>query len=474
MASSLGRRLGLGFAAIGIAAALLSALLVNLAFSNRFDTYVEQQRAAQVQQLAAAVTTVYRSAGRWDTARLDQLASAVAMTGAQVALRDATGRLVWPADGSATADMTAMHRSMTSPRPLGAPVDVPITVDGQQRGTLRVALPDGDVPAADQQFRSAVNRLLFAGAGGVAVLASVLGLLLARRVTRPVAELTAAVRDLRAGHRGRRAAVTGADEVIGLARAFNDLAESAEREEALRRSFAADVAHELRTPLAILRGQLEAVQDGVVAPTADVIGSLHAETLRLGRLVADLETLTSAEAVSFSLHRQPVDLADVVRSACTSLDHRRREAGLTFSIRLTPAPVCGDRTRLAQVVGNLLTNALKFVPPGGQVELGTQRAGDRVVLTVRDDGPGIPDDELPHVFERYFRGARARAGGSGIGLAVVAALVHAHGGTVTAANGPAGGAVFTVVLPVGDTSHDSAAAGVRPAPAERNAHVGTG
>ena len=461
MNSSLGRRLGLGFAVIGVGAALLSGLVVNLAFSSRFDSYLEQQRSARVQQITDAVTSVYESAGRWDGARLDELAPGLAMAGADVALTDVDGRTIWSTDES-RSEMAEMHRSMTGAEPLTEPVSALITVDGRLRGTLLVTLPEGSVPVADQQFRTGVNRLLLAGGLVVAVVASALGLLLARRVTRPVAELTAAARELRAGNRDRRAAVAGRDEVAQLGQAFNELAESAQRQEDLRQSFAADVAHELRTPLAILRSQLEAVQDGVLDLTPDLVASLHEEMLRLGRLVADLETLTSAEAVSFSLERAPVDVVDVVRSVAAGLGPRLADAGLTLDTRLVPAAVCGDRTRLAQVVTNLLTNAVKFVPAGGRVTISTDVVADQVRLTVRDDGPGIPEGELPRVFDRYFRGSRAAANGSGVGLAVVAALVAAHGGAVEAANGCAGGAVLTVTLPVAGRDSDLDTSG-RPA-----------
>jgi two-component system sensor histidine kinase BaeS len=461
MTRSLGRRLGFGFAVIGVGTALLSALFVNLAFSNRFDSYLEQQRSARVQQIAGAVTSVYESAGRWDGARLDELAPALAMAGADVVLTDVGGRTIWSTDGSGS-EMAEMHRSMTEAGPLTEPVSVPVTVDGRQRAILEVSLPEGSVPVADQQFRAGVNRLLLAGGLVVAVVASALGLWLARRVTRPVEELTAAARDLHAGNRDRRAAVTGRDEVAQLGQAFNELAESAQRQEALRQSFAADVAHELRTPLAILRSQLEAVEDGVLDLTPALIASLHEETLRLGRLVADLETLTTAEAVSFSLERVPVDVADVVRSVVAGLGPGLTDAGLTLDPRLAPAPVCGDPTRLAQVVSNLLTNAMKFVPAGGRVTVTTDVVADRVRLTVRDDGPGIPDGELPRVFDRYFRGSGAGANGSGVGLAVVAARVQAPGGAVEAANASGGGAVLTVTLPVAGRASGANASG-RPA-----------
>lgn len=462
MSSSLGRRLSLGFAGITVVTALLAALGVNLAFKARFDAYLGQQRSSQVQQLATAVTAEYQAAGGWDTQQLDRLGAAVAMSGANVRLLDPDGVPIWPTADGVTTDMTRMHQEMMGAGPLSAPARVSITVGGQVRGTLQVSVPQGSVPVADQQFRAAVNELLLLGGVVFAVVASVLGAWLARRVTRPVAELTAAARDLRAGDRARRAAVTGRDEVAQLARAFNELASSAEQHEALRRSFAADVAHEIRTPLAILRSQLEAAQDGVLEVTPALLSSLHEETVRLGRLTADLETLTNADGAAFSLHRVPLDLADVARAVAASFQHRLSERGLHLCLALQTAPTCGDPSRLAQVITNLLSNAAKFVPSGGRVTVQTQTVGRIARLRISDDGPGIPDVELPKVFDRYFRGSNARANGSGIGLAVASALIRAHDGEISAANAPGGGVVFTVTLPDADRRTTASAATRQP------------
>ncbi|MGI8528719.1 MAG: sensor histidine kinase, partial [Geodermatophilaceae bacterium] len=282
------------------------------------------------------------------------------------------------------------------------------------------------------------------GAGMVAV---GLGVVFARRMIRPLTELTVAARELQAGDRTRRAVVGGSDEIAQLARAFNDLVESVEREDVIRRSFAADVAHELRTPLAILRSHLEAVRDGVTKPTPTVVSSLHDETLRLGRLVADLETMTSADGVAFTLRPQMLDLSEVVTPVASDLEHRFQEQHLQLILDLQPAVVSGDETRLRQVVTNLLTNALKFVPPGGTVTVSTGITEGWAVLEVRDDGPGIPHDEIGRVFDRFYRGSRCRTGGSGIGLAVVATLARAHGGDVTATSILERGTRFNVRIP---------------------------
>ncbi|MDQ3539210.1 MAG: ATP-binding protein, partial [Chloroflexota bacterium] len=345
---------------------------------------------------------------------------------------DEDGRFVWSLSNTQMGpEMAQMHRDMTSTGPLLAEQRVPLGSRGRRIGTLLVQLPEGTVPVADRNFRRSINWLLAIGglvAGSVAVAS---GLAFAHQTNRPVVELTAAARDLRNGDRTRRAAVDGPAEIADMAQAFNDLVDSLEREDNVRRSFAADVAHELRTPLAVLRSQLEAIQDGVLEPSSKLIMSLHDEVLRLGRLAADLETMTLAEGVQFDLVRERVDLADVVAGTIDTLEHRFQEQRLELISSLEPAVTTGDETRLRQIVTNFLTNSLKFVPANGTVRVSTAITDAWVTLTVCDNGPGIAEEDLPRIFERFYRGAHVRTGGSGIGLAVVATLVHAHQGEVT-------------------------------------------
>ena len=458
MAESLRRRLTLSFVVIALGSALLTAILINAAFGGRFDTYLGQQRSARASQLANAFTAAYEPDQGWQQDRLDRLAPLVAMSGAEVRLVDTSGESVWSLrDSQMGPEMAQMHRDLSSAGALTPQQPISLTMGGRQIGDLYLTLPEGTVPLADREFRRSVNWLLLLGGLGAGSIGVGAGVIASRRTVRPITELTSAARDLQAGDRQRRAAVAGNDEIAQLARAFNDLVDSVEREDAVRRAFAADVAHELRTPLAVLRSQLEAVQDGVVEPAPALFRSLHDETLRLGRLTADLETMTSADSVEFDLHRRPVDLADVVARAGAALSHRFADKQLRLILNTEPAAVSGDEVRLQQVVTNLLTNTLKFVPPGGSVTVSTRTVDGRAELDVHDDGPGISPDDLAHVFERFYRGHQVRTGGSGIGLAVVAALVHAHGGEVTVVNLPDGGASFRIRL----TSMDSDQAAIK-------------
>ncbi|MET9834046.1 ATP-binding protein [Streptomyces sp. NPDC006385] len=442
------RRLALAFAALGIGAALLTALLVNTAFNARFDDYLGAQQRTQQQQLVGWFAADYVREDGWNPATLNQLAPTVTMTGSEVELLDPAGRRVWSlADADVDAATLAMHREMMGTGDLGPPRSVPIAVDGQQVGTLQARVPQGVIPAVDRDFRSDVNQLLIAGGLAAGLVALAVGLFTARRATAPIAELTHAAKDLAAGQRDRRVTTIPDNEIGQLACAFNTMADRVEKEDELRRLFASDVAHELRTPLAILRSELEAVQDGVREPTPKVIASLHDETLRLGRLIADLETLASADAAAFTLERRPLSLASVVRDTITSLAGRFSEAGITLRTDVTDVTVDGDPVRLRQIVTNQLTNTLKFVPRGGTVTITLHRDDGWAELRVADTGPGIPAEDLPKIFDRFFRSRTARADGSGIGLAVAAELATAHSGTITATSTPGDGTTFTTRIP---------------------------
>ncbi|WP_245595403.1 sensor histidine kinase [Glycomyces tenuis] len=275
-----------------------------------------------------------------------------------------------------------------------------------------------------------------------------MGLYTARRATAPIAELTGAARDLAAGRRDRRVEGAPDNEIGQLATAFNTMADRIEKEDELRRLFAADVAHELRTPLAIVRSELEALQDGVHEPTPEIMASLHEETLRLGRLTADLEALASADAAAFTLERAPLSLTALIRDTIDGFAGQFTEAGIDLRTDLAEVHVNGDAVRLRQIVTNQLTNALKFVPAGGTVTVRLDAEDDWAVLRVADTGPGIPAEDLPRVFDRFFRSRTTRTDGSGIGLAVAAELAAAHGGTITADSTPGHGTTFTTRLPV--------------------------
>jgi two-component system, OmpR family, sensor histidine kinase BaeS len=299
--------------------------------------------------------------------------------------------------------------------------------------------------------RDAMGRTAVAGTAVAAAVALAVALFVATRMTRPLGALTAAARRLAAGDRSARAGVGAAPGELGaLGTAFDQMASTLEREGELRAKLITDVAHELRTPLTILRGQTEALVDGVTAPDAASLGSLHEEVLRLTRLVGDLETLAAADAAGLQLEHEPVDLADVAAGAVATVRSGvgGDAQGPAFALDLHPAPALGDPGRLHQIALNLLSNASKFTPRSGTITVRTWADGAGTHLQVADTGPGFADGEAEHVFDRFWQGSVATGlGGSGVGLSVAAELAAAHDGSLTAENGATGGASFTLTLP---------------------------
>jgi signal transduction histidine kinase len=324
------------------------------------------------------------------------------------------------------------------------------------------------VAHAEEAFRTA-SALALALALLVALGTSIaVSLFVARRIARSLAPVTAATRRVAAGdHSARVPAVGMGVEFDDLVAAFNSMAGDLARVESTRTRMLADLAHEMRTPVATLDGYLEAILDGVQQADEATVTMLRDQVARLARLAQDITLVTTAEEGRLSMSRKPVAVAGLVDSAAAQAAAAYAHRGVTLDVHLAEdaadAVVQADAIRLGQVLTNLLDNALRHTPPGGHVELGVGLEGDAVHLSVSDDGEGIPPEHLPFVFDRFYRvdAARDRAhGGSGVGLAIAKAITHAHGGTVTAASpGPGRGATFTLTLPLPNAALTDASTG---------------
>ena len=279
------------------------------------------------------------------------------------------------------------------------------------------------------------------------VLAAGLTYWLARRVRALVQTTNALIR----GDYTARLTPHGHDELAQLARDFNTLAATLAAAQEARRHWIADIAHELRTPLAVLRAEIESLQDGVRPLNQDSVASLGHETARLARLVEDLHTLSLSDLGALTYYREPVDLADVLRDAVSTRRREAEERGLALALDLEEdTTVLADETRLAQVFANLMQNSLRYTDPPGRIAVALKREGDRVVVEWHDSAPGVTAEDLPRLTERLYRveGSRSRAGGgSGLGLAIAQAIVEGHGGTLTATASPLGGLGIRLVFP---------------------------
>ncbi len=437
-AGTLGLRLALAFLAVAlVAVALLAGLTATFAAAD-VSTLASQQRTELANAIAVAAGAVWDQNNAWSAADLSPVLDLAAKTGEAVQIRDQAGHVV-----VSSADFAAAHGPQVSPA---------IMVRDERVGTAVVRSTGSGLNAADRVLQTALLRAIAGAAGLAALLALLTGLAVARRITRPVTRLIAATRAMAAGDRAARVGeIRAAEELRELAAAFDQMAGTLDRQEQIRRNLVADVAHELRTPIAILQAGHEALLDGVAEPTPAELGSLRDEVLRLARMVDDLQMLAAADAAALNLARRPCDLADLAAAAADSLAHRFDAAGITLDRRLAASPVLADPHWLHQVITNLLTNALKFTPAGGHVTISTRPSGGQAVLQVADTGPGIPAGDLPRIFDRFWRGQQAaQVSGSGIGLAVAADLAQAHGGRLTARSefeGPGHGTEMTLSLP---------------------------
>lgn len=518
LARSFAFRLGAAFAIVAIAAAGITALVVNAAFAARFDRYLAQRQHAQVTRITTAASHAYAGKSKWDLHALETLIPAVGSGTLRVLTP--SGKNVWQWDGHSmswndhwmqhtparsghhgtgqgsggsgsggndcgswdncgswnsgswgsgswssgwagsapgpaagqpamllAAAATPAPSPAATPASLGPVQRIPIKVNGKVVGTALIQVPQVSALPDAVAFRGEVIGLLLAGGAVGALVSLALGIFFARRATKPVRDLTRAARAVAAGDRHARLDADRADEFGQMSQAFNDLADTAEGEEQLRQGFAAEVAHELRTPLTILRSQVEGLRVGVLQPDTAALASLDEEVQRMTRLVADLQILGAADAAAFSLERTHADLDKLADETAREFAGLFEGAGIRLQTRLEAATAWADPIRVSQILANLLSNALKYTPQGGLVRLQVTTDGPWAIIAVSDSGPGIPPDELPHIFDRFFRGRTAHPSGTGIGLTVVSELARAHGGTAQVSSEPGQGSTFTIRLP---------------------------
>lgn len=445
-------RLLLAFMLVAVVAVGVVAVLVNRTTTRQFEIYVSQGKMQRAERLAPSFAAYYAQSGGWEGVAEWMTELPQGQQGGRgrgqgggssterLIVADPTGRVIADSQG----ELVGERLSDTE-----LEIGVPLAVAGQQVGTLLVAAEGQVRESPESEFLRQVNRsLLWAGlaAGLVALL---LGLLLARQLTAPLRALTDAVHRL-AGGDVPQVEVRGQDEIAELGQAFNQMARSLARQEELRRNLMADIAHELRTPLTVIRGDLEAFLDGVFEPTPEALASLQEETLLLARLVDDLRALAQAEAGQLKLALEPTDVAELLGGIVESFDLQAEAQGQSLILDLPPElpQIEADPVRVRQVVANLVSNALGHAPESGRVVVAGAPRPDGVQISVADDGPGIAPEELPHVFDRFWRGGKPRVEGSGLGLAIARELVRAHGGRIWVESELGKGTTFCFTLPL--------------------------
>lgn len=288
-----------------------------------------------------------------------------------------------------------------------------------------------------------------------AVNSILVAVLLSRSLTKPLDELAAAARDIGAQNLGRRVTIQGTDEIADVARAFNEMAARLQEAETLRQSMLADVAHELRTPVSVIQGNLRAILDDIYPLEKEEVARLYEQTLHLSRLITDLRDLAQAEAHQLPLNVAPVDVAQLVKETAVTFRPLCETEKIDLRAELLGKlpPIQADPARLRQCLANLLGNAIRHTPAGGTITIQAEHLPGELQLRVIDTGEGIPPAHLAHVFDRFYRVDSTRSretGGSGLGLAIAQAIVEAHGGEISVeSKGQGRGSQFTIHLPAG-------------------------
>ena len=447
-------KLGLSFIVVILVAIALVYFMTAHTITSRFAAYNEQTREQTAHQVCGLLAEYRLRTGTWLGAeRLLSIQYQVVANG-QVILR----RTSLVGGDFSLADENRIVVVSTQQDKIGVQLSraevaagYPIREGGKQIGTLIIDNSNSPLPPDEVEFLSSAKRSALVGGVIATGVALFLSMILIAQVLSPLRLLTRATERIAHGDLSHRVRVKARDEFGRLGESFNRMIDNLSRSETVRKTMTADIAHELRTPVTIIQGNLEAILDGVYPADTETIAPIYEETLHLGRLIDDLRDLALAESGELHPSKEPTDVValvnQVVDTVNASLDGGPRVL-VSAPDEIPAVPL--DPMRIRQVLVNLLSNALRYTPGDMEIRVELEVWKRMLVLRVLDRGPGIPEDELPHLFERFYRGdeARTRAtGGSGLGLAIAKQWVEAHGGKITASNRSEGGACFTILLP---------------------------
>ena len=467
-------KLFLAILATCIAVAIAMGIAVRWSFESGFESYVREREERRADMLSDVLADIYQESGDWRALRAEPRRWARILRSMPDPNAVPPGPHTGPGPGPGPRPgppprytppppfyLVDTDGTLVAGEPLGrqdaASPRYPVDVGGQTVGWL-VVQPRGQAPnALDERFLAQQLKATWIISGLSVVLAALVSVLLARGLLAPVRRLGRATQRLAAGDYATRVPGETRDELGQLARDFNHLALTLEKNERLRRDMVADVSHELRTPLAVLRGELEALQDGVRTLTPASLESLQAEVATLSKLIDDLYELSLADIGALSYRMTRVDVAGLLRAACGPYHDRLAAKGITLSVdapESAPA-VMADPQRLTQLFNNVLENALRYTDADGLVQVRLRALAGHLTIDILDSAPGVPEHLLPRLFDRLFRAEASRnreRGGAGLGLAIVQRIVEAHRGTIQALPSDLGGVRIAITLPLAPVS----------------------
>ncbi|HJV47351.1 MAG TPA: ATP-binding protein [Bacillota bacterium] len=418
------------FISLSLGGIVLVSLAIQFGFEDSFRSYLEQKREDQIGRVIELLEKEYQQMGKIT-------GESVAMVLHQQAMTENLYYKLNTPEQELVFDSTNMAGMMHGNESHFTLLSKSYSLEGENKkiGTLFVYFPEGYVNGEFEFLRQFHKYIIIASVAMIAI-SILLSFLFSNRLTFGLRRMRDAAVELKQHNLAVRIPSSGLqEEMLELSNAFNELAESLSRQEKLRKQFTGDLAHELRTPLATLRSQLEAFQDGIWEPTKDRLAQCHHELMRLVRLVDELEKLMAAENPQIQLWKESVEVKGLIHFLSDQFAPTYNQKGVELLIEEPSSEIWlqADRDRLIQIMANLLNNALKYTPQGGRVKLTAHKEEETIIFQIEDTGIGITEEDLPHVFERFYRGDKSRnrkTGGIGVGLSIVKALVLAHKGDI--------------------------------------------
>lgn len=461
MAYGLRTKLSFTYAALALLLVGIISLFINYFFKIQFNDYVIAQQKQSNQSIVNLVEKQYdASNGTWNVGAIENIGMSALDQGIILKVKDLNGNDVWDAtihnNGLCMQMLSQMaqYTQKYNPNLKGGYVQTGyiLTNDFQKIGQADIGYYGPYFYTSnDVSFINKINTILAIVGIASLALAFLLGAVMSRRISRPISKAVEAASEISRGNFKQRIKEQSTTrEIKQLTTTVNGLADSLEKQQQLRKTMAADVSHELRTPLASLQSSLEAIIDGIWEPSRERLESCHEEILRINRLVGDLERLERVEAENAILNMTELDLSELAQHIVNNFETDFFKKGVKLNFVCDSVPIMADRDKISQAIINLLSNALKYTQKGGCVELQIRNDGRSVKLIVSDTGNGIPPDDIPNIFERFYRADRSRnrlTGGSGLGLAITKAIVEAHKGSISVSSELDKGTVFTVSLP---------------------------
>ena len=446
MKHSLKSKLSLSYVAIILICVAIVTILTNVILERQFKEYVIGQQEIKEDELIIQIQKAYSDDGTWDVEYLEDIGVNALEKGMILKIENADGNTIWDANehnmGMCQQMLSNIQKNMqgrySSKAEGGYEEKIFIIEDAGEKTAILTMGYYGPYfyTDSDLDFINTLNKLLALTGAVSIIMALVLGVIISRQISKPISRVIHKAGEISRGSYGDKIAETSdTREINEMITAVNNLAESLQKQEALSKQASLDIAHELRTPLTTVQGNLEGVIDGVMELDNDRLNVMHEEILRISRLVDDLGRLSKYESESLKLNKEAFDLAELAGQVIKSFETDFAKEGKTIIFTGQKTTANADRDKIKQVLINLIANAQKYTKEGGKVEVISFSENGRACVTVKDDGIGIAKDDLPMIFERFYRADKSRNrkyGGAGIGLTIVKTIINAHGGEIEA------------------------------------------